>query len=115
MTSGSDSDKKMDVYSFSFIMYFIFTGKLPYNDGQESTNSISLNQEIEKGSHSCPKVIGEMMRSCWDANPRSRPSFETIHKFFRDYRKPEEDPIEEARKEEEQRRKRAGCMHSKII
>ncbi|KAK8899073.1 hypothetical protein M9Y10_001372 [Tritrichomonas musculus] len=76
---------KSDVYSYSFIVYEVMTGDIPFDD-KDVKNHSKLISEILVKNHR-PKIkeqltsnYKELIERCWEGNPELRPSFEDIIK-----------------------------------
>uniref|UniRef100_UPI003AB0B2AB tyrosine-protein kinase Fes/Fps n=1 Tax=Centroberyx gerrardi TaxID=166262 RepID=UPI003AB0B2AB len=69
-----------DVWSFGVLLWETFTrGITPYT----SMNNQQTRDEVEKGYRmsapsDCPSEIYKLMCSCWQYDPRKRPSFKTL-------------------------------------
>ena len=79
-------DKSIDVYSFSMLMYTIFSGRTAFEDADISEGGFPFVQ-IVAGKRpsvppSCTEDIGKLMQQCWNGNPSERPGFGEIHDFF---------------------------------
>ena len=73
-------DEKMDVYSFAVIVYFILTGREPF---QEITNQFKFITQIESGIRDeipsdVPEMFTAMIQQCWTQDPTERPTFSQI-------------------------------------
>ena len=82
-------DKSIDVYSFSMLMYYIYSGQHPTED-ESLAKGGDLYEKIVSGKRPaipfpCSKGIGRLMQLCWNANPSKRPSFDQILIFLDDY------------------------------
>jgi len=83
--SGSITyDKPVDVYSFSLVLYYVFTGHFPFEDDPRIKNVWTLIDAVISGKRpeipsSFPTDIKELMEKCWDGDPSKRPTFEMIH------------------------------------
>uniref|UniRef100_A0A8C9Y792 Tyrosine-protein kinase n=1 Tax=Sander lucioperca TaxID=283035 RepID=A0A8C9Y792_SANLU len=75
--------KESDVWSFGVLLWETFSmGMTPYT----SMTNQQTRDEVEKGyrmptPHGCPVEISRIMNSCWQYNPRNRPSFKKLRKF----------------------------------
>ena len=76
--------KKSDVYSFSLIMYEIFTEEQPFDEYNEFNSPFEIKQRIvnEQERPKFIKPINEsyktLIERCWSQEPSSRPSFSEI-------------------------------------
>lgn len=69
-------DKKIDVYAFGVVVYFILTkGKYPNNCGTGNLDKAKIPKYINKVSMS-------LIKNCWYHSPEKRPSFRQIIKFI---------------------------------
>jgi serine/threonine protein kinase len=72
---GLEYSKKVDIYSFAIIMWEICSGIRPYAG---TAHDINMARDICEGKRppvppGTPAFYSELMKSCWDANPRNRP------------------------------------------
>ncbi|EFX73008.1 hypothetical protein DAPPUDRAFT_308023 [Daphnia pulex] len=73
-----------DVWSYGVLLWEIFTlGKVPYPGLEGNT----LVRQLEKGYRMekpdfAPTCMGEIMSSCWKADPKERPSFSEIEEMI---------------------------------
>ncbi|GBB98970.1 hypothetical protein RclHR1_03380012 [Rhizophagus clarus] len=73
---GKPYTKAADIYSFGMIMYFVATGRQPFADYAHDQN-LALNicngirPEIDE--QEAPKCYIDLMKKCWDLNPKERP------------------------------------------
>jgi len=86
---GSDSyDKSVDVYSFALIMYYTFTGAIPFADvvmpPWELSNSI-ISGKRPSIPESCPAKERKIIEKCWNVTPNQRPTFDKIQAFLKSY------------------------------
>ena len=75
----------MDVYSFAFIVWELFVGKKPY----EGVKCFEIPNQVLKGVRpsipdSIPACVVEIIKQCWDQNPRKRPNFDKIKSKIKD-------------------------------
>ena len=78
---------KSDVWSFGIVLYEIITyGRIPYPG---MTNAQVLEQ-VKNGYRmprppGCPDKLYKIMLNCWQEEPESRPTFETLQWQLQDY------------------------------
>ncbi|KAM5257200.1 tyrosine-protein kinase FRK [Ctenodactylus gundi] len=78
---------KSDVWSFGILLYEIITyGKMPYTGmtGAQVIQMLGQNYRLPQPPN-CPQQFYTIMLSCWHAEPRERPTFETLHWQLEDY------------------------------
>ncbi|XP_045400169.1 tyrosine-protein kinase FRK [Lemur catta] len=78
---------KSDVWSFGILLYEIITyGKMPYSGmtGAQVIQMLSQNYRLPQPSN-CPQQFYNIMLECWNAEPKERPTFETLHWKLEDY------------------------------
>ena len=73
-------NKSVDTYSFAMVMFYIFSGEIPF----KTKDAVGLIQSVNSGERpdipsTCPPEISELMQKGWKGEPSERPSFETIH------------------------------------
>ena len=67
-------NEKVDVYSFGVLVYFILNkGEMP----QIKTGEIIKGRKAEIPSSVC-KFTSDLIKSCWNFDPKDRPSFNDI-------------------------------------
>ncbi|XP_055592392.1 tyrosine-protein kinase Shark isoform X2 [Uranotaenia lowii] len=75
-----------DVWSFGVTMWEMFSlGAPPYHDmkGVDVIKLIENNQRLAQPDL-CPDKVFEIMKSCWNYNPKARPTFKFLTRFFAD-------------------------------
>ncbi|GBB90453.1 hypothetical protein RclHR1_01740030 [Rhizophagus clarus] len=84
---GSTFSKEADIYSFGMIMWELTTGCKPFAHVEHDINLIYkiLDGERPKISEDTPECYSNLMRRCWDPDPKERPSIECIFSNFGDW------------------------------
>ncbi|RGB29252.1 kinase-like domain-containing protein, partial [Rhizophagus diaphanus] len=72
-----------DVYSFGMVMYFIITGRQPFeNRAHDQQLVLSICNGIRPEILEIPELKSnwyiDLMKKCWDPNPENRPNVESI-------------------------------------
>src|SRR5207302_8714922 len=80
---GGKNTKQSDVYSIGMLMWEIFAGYPPFDDGAHDADLIfriceGLRPPILP---SMPDYYAQMMQKCWDADPSKRPIIEELWDF----------------------------------
>ena len=82
--SKNKYSEKADVYSFGIVLAEVFSGKLPYTDPEhKGLNQAQLMYHIlEKDARpsidTLEPALQQLIRDCWNTDPRLRPSFTEI-------------------------------------
>src|SRR6185295_6119992 len=79
--------EKSDIYSFGMIMWEHTTGKKPFHDRPHNHLLISdiLNGERPQIANDTPEFYAELMKRCWDYDPKNRPTAEEIYNCLDGY------------------------------
>src|SRR5271154_3735659 len=75
--------KAADIYSFGMIMYFVATGKQPFANcahDQYLILSICNGNRPKINKSEAPKCYIDLMKRCWDSDPKNRPNANEIKK-----------------------------------
>jgi len=72
--------EKVDIWSYGVVLWELLSGEIPYKDVDSSAvmwgvGSNSLRLPIPAN---CPEGYGLLIKQCWAAKPRNRPSFKLI-------------------------------------
>ncbi|RIA98327.1 kinase-like domain-containing protein [Glomus cerebriforme] len=82
---GGSYTQAADIYSFGMIMYFIATGKQPFENlahDQYLALNICHGIKPELSEPEAPKWYIDLMKKCLDLNPTNRPNVEELSTFF---------------------------------
>eukprot|EP00438_Fugacium_kawagutii_P022669 Skav224893 [mRNA] locus=scaffold1112:350238:351035:+ [translate_table: standard] len=75
-------NEKVDIYSFSLIMFYLSSGKRPfYHLGSNPTEILDrfiAGEEPRPDANECHKVLQPLMKQCWAVNAQDRPPAEDI-------------------------------------
>ena len=98
---GSVFSKESDVYSFGMIMWEFTTGCKPFADVEHDHNLIYqvIDGKRPEITDDTPECFADLMKKCWDSDPKKRPSMETVRKtlgswFFKNRNKEQFDQSE---------------------
>eukprot|EP00419_Tripos_fusus_P027722 CAMPEP_0172715982 /NCGR_PEP_ID=MMETSP1074-20121228/67856_1 /TAXON_ID=2916 /ORGANISM="Ceratium fusus, Strain PA161109" /LENGTH=293 /DNA_ID=CAMNT_0013540615 /DNA_START=47 /DNA_END=928 /DNA_ORIENTATION=+ len=79
---GSRYDEKVDVYSYSMILFEIVCREIPFEDEEPSNVATLVCQghrpDLEAVPPDSPEWIRELMITCWAHDARKRPGFDQI-------------------------------------
>eukprot|EP01112_Ceratiomyxa_fruticulosa_P021921 TRINITY_DN7880_c0_g1_i1.p1 TRINITY_DN7880_c0_g1~~TRINITY_DN7880_c0_g1_i1.p1 ORF type:complete len:841 (+),score=148.47 TRINITY_DN7880_c0_g1_i1:819-3341(+) len=69
----------VDIYAFGLILWELLTRKKPFH---EVKSSFELERVVREGGRptippEVPPILSQLIRSCWDADPRVRPTFKS--------------------------------------
>ncbi|GBB95735.1 hypothetical protein RclHR1_02600004 [Rhizophagus clarus] len=82
--SGNQHSPASDIYSFAMIMYEIASGKVPFY--HTDVNPVNIVQGSRPNLPPVtPAVYIQLMESCWDADPRKRPTASYLISMFDDW------------------------------
>jgi serine/threonine protein kinase len=81
---GSAFSKKSDVYSFGMIMWELTTGCKPFANVEHDHILIYkiIDGERPEITEDTPEFYAHLMKSCWNPNPKKRPSIYEIEDIF---------------------------------
>ncbi|GET54096.1 kinase-like domain-containing protein [Rhizophagus irregularis DAOM 181602=DAOM 197198] len=110
---GSEFSKEADIYSFGMVMWELTTGCKPFDNVKHDHHLIYkiLDGERPKITEDTPECYANLMKSCWDADPKKRPSIKDIRLTFGrwTFKKVNEEEFEQAEA------KRMKLIGSKMI
>ncbi|POG59112.1 kinase-like domain-containing protein [Rhizophagus irregularis DAOM 181602=DAOM 197198] len=83
---GKPYTQAADVYSFGMVMYYIITGKQPFeNRAHDSLLALDICNGIRPEIPEIPEIPElksnlyiDLMKKCWDSDPDKRPNVELI-------------------------------------
>ncbi|RGB27366.1 kinase-like domain-containing protein, partial [Rhizophagus diaphanus] len=77
---GSAFSLESDIYSFGMIMWELTTGCKPFAKVEHDIHLIYkiLDGERPKITKDTPEYYANLMKSCWDPDPKKRPSIRKI-------------------------------------
>ncbi len=82
--------KAADIYSFGMVMYFVATGRMPFNDYHSGScdfifdicrENNPLRPEVNE--QEAPKFYVDLMKRCWNSDPEKRPKIIEIKEKIR--------------------------------
>jgi serine/threonine protein kinase len=81
---GSIFSKEADIYSLGMIMWELTTGCKPFDNVEHDHHLIYkiLDGERPKITEDTPECYANLMKSCWDTDPKKRPSIKDIRLTF---------------------------------
>ncbi|PON36325.1 Serine/threonine protein kinase [Parasponia andersonii] len=71
-------DHKVDVYSFSIVLWELITNKTPFKGRNNVMVAYATAKNVRPSLDEIPKEIGSLLQSCWAEDPKSRPEFKEI-------------------------------------
>ncbi|KAL8123836.1 serine/threonine-protein kinase STY13-like [Apium graveolens] len=79
-------DHKVDVYSFSLVLWELLTNKIPFKGRCCMTAAYAaVTQNARPSTDNIPKEIVPLLVSCWAADPADRPEFIEIKCFLENF------------------------------
>ncbi|GES83193.1 kinase-like domain-containing protein [Rhizophagus clarus] len=96
---GKPYTQVADIYSFGMIMYFVATGRQPFDNCAHDHNlvlDICNGVRPEISELEAPKSYIDLMKSCWNSNPENRPNVIKLYKLLRSINTSKKSEIKEA-------------------
>ena len=80
----NDYTNKVDVYAYAITMWELLTGSTPYKGKNPEQIQLAVCKNGERPSfpRGAPKDICSFIRSCWNQDPRKRPTFKQIYSLL---------------------------------
>src|SRR6266536_2936212 len=81
---GAKFSKESDIYSMGMIMWELTSGCKPFANVEHDINLILkiLDGERPKITEDTPECYANLMKSCWDSDPKKRPPITELRKIF---------------------------------
>jgi serine/threonine protein kinase len=81
---GSPFSKESDVYCMGMIMWELTTGCKPFSNVEHDIQLVYkiLDGERPEVTEDTPECYANLMKSCWDPDPKKRPSATEVCKTF---------------------------------
>ncbi|GAV89549.1 Pkinase_Tyr domain-containing protein [Cephalotus follicularis] len=78
-------DHKVDVYSFSIVLWELLTNKLPFKGRDNMTVAYAAARNERPSMENLPKEIVTLLESCWAEDPKLRPEFTEITNYLTNF------------------------------
>ncbi|CAA0839583.1 Protein kinase superfamily protein [Striga hermonthica] len=78
-------DHKVDVYSFSMVLWELITNQTPFKGSNNIMVAYAAAMNRRPSTDNIPPQIAPLLQSCWAENPQDRPEFHQISKFLEDF------------------------------
>ncbi|KAL1815446.1 hypothetical protein DCAR_0519697 [Daucus carota subsp. sativus] len=79
-------DHKVDVYSFSMVLWELLTSKIPYKGRNSMIAAYAVvTQNMRPSTDDIPKEMVPLLVSCWAEDPADRPEFIEIKYFLENF------------------------------
>lgn len=88
VVKGTSYDEKVDVYSYSMVLFEIICREIPFED--EDSNKVGslivsgARPDLQALPEDCPKPLSDLMIRCWAPDASARPHFGEILEIVRD-------------------------------
>ncbi|KAG8384050.1 hypothetical protein BUALT_Bualt04G0077700 [Buddleja alternifolia] len=78
-------DHKVDVYSFSMVLWELLTNRTPFKGRNNIMVAYAAAMNRRPSMDNIPEQIAPLLQSCWAENPEDRPEFEQITEFLENF------------------------------
>ncbi|KAL7101775.1 hypothetical protein ACP275_08G075900 [Erythranthe tilingii] len=78
-------DHKVDVYSFSMVLWELITNRTPFKGRNNIMVAYAAAMNRRPSIDCIPANIAPLLESCWAENPENRPEFQQITQFLKKY------------------------------
>ncbi|XP_053675347.1 mitogen-activated protein kinase kinase kinase 13 [Anopheles nili] len=77
-------NEKVDIWSYGVVLWELLTGEVPYRnvDSSQIIFGVGNNSLYLPIPESCPEGFKLLLKQCWSAKPRNRPSFKIILNYL---------------------------------
>lgn len=91
LSSEEKNSEWSNVYAYSTILFEILTGRWPLNFPTHSIIWMIGKGRQESVAHlQCPESFKQLIKDCWNNQPRARPQFSRIAEFLQQQNVPPE-------------------------
>ncbi|KAI3451732.1 hypothetical protein Pfo_008397 [Paulownia fortunei] len=78
-------DHKVDVYSFSMVLWELLTNRTPFKGRNNIMVAYAAAMNRRPSMDNIPAQIAPLLQSCWAENPEDRPEFQQITEFLENF------------------------------
>ncbi|PIM99403.1 Tyrosine kinase [Handroanthus impetiginosus] len=78
-------DHKVDVYSFSMVLWELLTNRTPFKGRNSIMVAYAAAMNRRPSTDNIPAQIAPLLQSCWAENPEDRPEFQQITEFLKNF------------------------------
>ncbi|OMO56858.1 hypothetical protein CCACVL1_26214 [Corchorus capsularis] len=78
-------DHKVDVYSFSLVLWELLTNKAPFKGTHSVSAAYAASKNVRPSVEELPEEMASLLQSSWAADPKSRPEFKEVTAALTDF------------------------------
>ncbi|KAK4416529.1 Serine/threonine-protein kinase STY8 [Sesamum alatum] len=78
-------DHKVDVYSFSMVLWELLTNRTPFKGRNNVMVAYAAATNRRPSTDDIPAPLARLLQSCWAENPESRPEFQQITVYLENF------------------------------